>query len=145
MSPPAPTPIVKNLAILLAGLLLFLIILFMPLPEGMTESGRRLLAIVGLMGVWWMGEATSITVTALLPLVLFPLFGVMSSKEVASKYINHLIFLSSSPWPWRSGISTSGSRSPSSPAWAPARAASCSASWRPRPFFPCGSRTPPRR
>ncbi len=93
MSPPASTPIVKNLAILLAGFILFLIILFLPLPEGMTESGRRLLAIVGLMGVWWMGEATSITVTALLPLVLFPLFGVMSSKEVASKYINHLIFL----------------------------------------------------
>jgi len=93
MSPPATTPIAKNLAVLAAGLVLFLIVLFLPLPEGMTESGRRLLAIVALMGVWWMGEGTAITVTALLPLVLFPLFGVMSSAEVASKYVNHLIFL----------------------------------------------------
>lgn len=93
MSPPASTPIVKNVAVLAAGLALFLIVLWLPLPEGMTESGRRLLAVVALMGVWWMGEGTSITVTALLPLVLFPLLGVMSSKEVASKYVNHLIFL----------------------------------------------------
>ncbi len=93
MSPPASTPIVKNFAVLAAGFALFLIVLLLPLPEGMTESGRRLVAIVALMGVWWMGEGTSITVTALLPLVLFPLLGIMSSAEVASKYVNHLIFL----------------------------------------------------
>ena len=52
MSPPASTPIVKNIAVLAAGLALFLIVLWLPLPEGMTESGRRLLAVVALMGVW---------------------------------------------------------------------------------------------
>lgn len=59
----------------------------------MTESGQRLLAVVLLMAIWWMGEGTSITVTALLPLVLFPLLGILSSKEVAPNYTNHLVFL----------------------------------------------------
>lgn len=59
----------------------------------MTESGQRLLAVVLLMAIWWMGEGTSITVTALVPLVLFPVLGILSSKEVAPNYTNHLVFL----------------------------------------------------
>lgn len=59
----------------------------------MTVAGQRLLAVVVLMAIWWMGEGTSITVTALLPLVLFPLLGILSSKEVAPNYTNHLVFL----------------------------------------------------
>ena len=46
-----------------------------------------------LMAIWWVGEGTSIAVTALLPLILFPLLGIMSSKQVAPNYANHLIFL----------------------------------------------------
>lgn len=78
---------------MLAGLFVFSFILWLPQPEGMTESGQRLLAVVLLMAIWWMGEGTSITVTALLPLVLFPLLGILSSKEVAPNYTNHLVFL----------------------------------------------------
>ena len=65
----------------------------MPLPEGMTPSGKRLLAISALMACWWIGEGTAIAVTALLPLILFPLLGIMSSKEVAPNYTNHFVFL----------------------------------------------------
>ena len=65
----------------------------MPLPEGMTESNQRMLAVAVLMAIWWVGEGASIAVTALLPLILFPLLGIMSSKEVAPNYANHLIFL----------------------------------------------------
>jgi sodium-dependent dicarboxylate transporter 2/3/5 len=83
----------KQIAVLLVGLFVFSFILIMPQPEGMTESGQRLLAVVLLMAIWWMGEGTSITVTALVPLVLFPLLGILSSKEVAPNYTNHLVFL----------------------------------------------------
>ncbi len=83
----------KQIAVLLTGLLAFFVILLMPQPEGMTESGQRLLAVVFLMAIWWMGEGTSISATALLPLVLFPALGILSSKEVAPNYTNHLVFL----------------------------------------------------
>jgi len=83
----------KQMAVLLTGLMVFFLILLMPQPEGMTVSGQRLLAVVILMAVWWMGEGTSITVTALLPLVLFPTLGILASKEVAPNYTNHLVFL----------------------------------------------------
>ena len=83
----------RRAVVLVAGLILFAIILFMPQPEGMTQSGQRLLAVVVLMACWWVGEGTSIAVTALLPLVLFPLLGIMSSKQVAPNYTNHLVFL----------------------------------------------------
>jgi len=83
----------KNVVVLLSGLTVFCVILLMPLPEGMNESARRMFAIVLLMAIWWVGEGTSIAVTALLPLILFPLLGIMPSKQVASNYANHLIFL----------------------------------------------------
>ena len=87
-------PLFKNkIFVLVGGLILFSIVLFMPLPEGMTFSGKRLLAVIVLMACWWIGEGTAIAVTALLPLILFPLLGIMSSKQVAPNYANHFVFL----------------------------------------------------
>tara|TARA_B100000686_G_scaffold353409_1_gene458905 strand:- start:680 stop:2218 length:1539 start_codon:yes stop_codon:yes gene_type:complete len=83
----------KQIIVLLAGLTAFCGILLLPLPEGMTESSQRMLAVVVLMAIWWLGEGTSLAVTALLPLILFPLLGIMSSKQIAPNYTNHLIFL----------------------------------------------------
>ena len=78
---------------MIAGLAVFVAILLMPLAEGMSESGQRILAVVALMSIWWVGEGTSLALTALLPLVLFPMLGIMPSKQVAPNYANHLIFL----------------------------------------------------
>ncbi len=50
-------------------------------------------AIALLMAVWWITEAVPLAVTALLPVALFPLFGVVDGKTVSSMYFNHLIFL----------------------------------------------------
>ncbi|HFX18144.1 MAG TPA: SLC13/DASS family transporter, partial [Flavobacteriales bacterium] len=46
-----------------------------------------------LMALWWMTEIIPLAVTALLPVALFPMLGIMSGKEVASTYFNHVIFL----------------------------------------------------
>ena len=87
-------PLFKNkIFVLVGGLVLFSIVFFMPLPEGMTFSGKRLLAVIVLMACWWIGEGTAIAVTALLPLILFPILGIMSSKQVAPNYANHFVFL----------------------------------------------------
>ena len=50
-------------------------------------------AVALLMATWWITEAVPLAVTALLPIVLFPLFGVMNGKAVSAAYINHIIFL----------------------------------------------------
>ena len=83
----------RQVFVLVGGLVFFAVLLLMPLPEGMTPSGKRLLAVAALMACWWIGEGTAIAVTALLPLVLFPLLGIMPSKQVAPNYTNHFVFL----------------------------------------------------
>ncbi|MCH7623926.1 MAG: anion permease [Nitrospinae bacterium] len=75
------------------GPLLFLVILLLPRPEGLSEAGQSMGAIAALMATWWITEATHIAVTALLPLVLMPLLGVMPSAKVAPNFANHIIFL----------------------------------------------------
>lgn len=71
----------------------FLIIaLFANLEPGKPEITYTL-AIALLMAIWWISEIVPLAVTALLPVVLFPLFGVMNGKDVSSAYFNHVIFL----------------------------------------------------
>ncbi|MDT8325529.1 MAG: anion permease, partial [Bacteroidota bacterium] len=65
---------------LLLGAALFIVILLLPPPEGLGATGQQVLAVAALMAVWWMTEALPIPVTALLPVLLFPLFDVMSVR-----------------------------------------------------------------
>ncbi len=51
------------------------------------------LAIAIWMAGWWVSEVVPLAITSLLPIVLFPLLGVMNGKEVSSTYFNHVIFL----------------------------------------------------
>ena len=51
------------------------------------------LAIAILMAIWWITEIIPLAATALLPVALFPLFGIMNGKAVSSTYFNHIIFL----------------------------------------------------
>jgi len=46
-----------------------------------------------LMAVWWATEAVPIAVTALLPLVLFPLLGIADMQDTASPYAKKVIYL----------------------------------------------------
>jgi solute carrier family 13 (sodium-dependent dicarboxylate transporter), member 2/3/5 len=49
--------------------------------------------VVALMGSWWIMETFSIYFTALIPLSLFPILGIMDMKEIAPAYANDIIFL----------------------------------------------------
>lgn len=53
----------------------------------------RMAAIATLMAVWWITEAIPLAATSLLPLVLYPLMGIMQGKSTAPIYINSTIFL----------------------------------------------------
>jgi len=78
---------------LVLGPLLFVITLWIPNLDGMDPEARRVLAIAVLMAVWWISEAVPIPVTALLPILLFPLMGVMSAGEATAPYAHHLVYL----------------------------------------------------
>lgn len=53
----------------------------------------RMAGIAVWMAVWWILESVSLYLTALLPLVLFPLGGILSMRETAPLYTNEIIFL----------------------------------------------------
>lgn len=78
---------------LIGGVLVLVILLMTPTPEGLSDEAWRTAAITILMGIWWLTEAIPIFVTALLPIVLFPILGVTTISEATSPYANPLIFL----------------------------------------------------
>ncbi len=78
---------------LVLGPLLFITILLLPAPSGMSPEGLRVAAVAALMALWWLTEAIPIPATALLPVALFPLLGVLDGGQVTRAYGNHLIYL----------------------------------------------------
>lgn len=68
------------------------ILLFFDLdPDNLLVT--RTAAVALLMAIWWITEAIPIPATALLPVALFPLLGIMNGKSVASTYFNNIISL----------------------------------------------------
>ena len=78
---------------LISGPLLFFIFANLPnfIPE--NESANSVIAVALWMVIWWITEAVSISVTALLPLVLFPVMEIMSITDVGANYGSPIIFL----------------------------------------------------
>ncbi len=75
------------------GPFLFFLILFMPTPEGMSDTAKAVLAISVWMIVWWITEAIPVYATALLPMGLIPLLGILPVKEIAAEYMHPIIVL----------------------------------------------------
>jgi len=78
---------------LLSGPLAFLLIIsFFDLAPG-NPIVTRMAAVALWMAVWWLTEAVNLAVTALLPMILLPMLGIADSKEIASQYMDPIIFL----------------------------------------------------
>lgn len=73
---------------LAAGLLLLI-----PATADFTREVRFTSAIGLLMALLWLTEAVPIGLTALIPLVAFPLAGVASIEKIAAPYANQAVFL----------------------------------------------------
>ncbi len=78
---------------LILGPVLFLAVLLIldftpdnPLPT-------RMAAVAVLMATWWITDAIPLFATSLLPMVLYPLLGILAGKTTAPLYINSTIFL----------------------------------------------------
>jgi len=82
----------QQIALVTAPVISLLIILFADLdPE--NRKVTYTFAIAFLMAAWWITEAIPLAATALIPVALFPLFGVVDGKTISAMYFNHLIFL----------------------------------------------------
>ena len=57
------------------------ILLFLDL-DSQNPAATRMVAIVALMAIWWITEAIPLAATALLPIVLFPVMGIMRGREL---------------------------------------------------------------
>jgi len=75
------------------GPVLFITLLLV-LPSSFISPGAgNVLALAAWMILWWVTEAVPIPVTALLPLISFPMMGIMNMKEAAAPYAHPIIFL----------------------------------------------------
>lgn len=78
---------------LILGPLLFISTMLFFSPEGLSEDGITVLAVTLWVATWWITEAMPIPVTSLLPILLLPLAGNITSAEVTSAYGADIIFL----------------------------------------------------
>lgn len=83
----------SRLLSLLLGPLCFLLIILLVDADPEKPEITYTLAVAIFMAIWWITEVISLAITSLLPLVLFPLLGVMDGGQTASTYFNHVIFL----------------------------------------------------
>jgi sodium-dependent dicarboxylate transporter 2/3/5 len=63
------------------------------MPAAVAFDARAVAASAILMAIWWITEAVPIPVTALLPLVIFPLLGLDDMSAIAAPYADPVIFL----------------------------------------------------
>lgn len=78
---------------LISGPLLFLAMQFFSPPAGMSESAYSLLSITLWMALWWVTESVPIAITALLPIILFPMTGAVDLQTTTASYGHKYIFL----------------------------------------------------
>lgn len=91
-------------------------------PADLPREAQLTAAVAVCMALWWVLAVLPMTVTALVPLVAFPLLGVASIQKVASPYANHVLFLMLGGFVLGHGMETVGlhrrlTASLLSPAW----------------------------
>lgn len=85
----------QNLNLLgsIAGIAAFAAMMVWFRSDNLDRSAEIVAAIGVLMAIWWATDAIPLPVTALVPLVVFPITGVMTLPESAAPYANPIIFL----------------------------------------------------
>ena len=78
---------------LVLGPLLALAVLLLEPPAELSLEGWRVVALSLWMASWWASEAVPLAVTSLLPLVGFPLLGILPLDKAATPYAGPIIFL----------------------------------------------------
>lgn len=75
------------------GVIAFIILLLIGDLDPTRPQVNTMAAIAVLMAILWITEALPLAATSLIPLIFFPITGIISTEEIASSYINSIIFL----------------------------------------------------
>ena len=78
--------------ILIAGPLLFFILQILGAPKSMPPAAFDILCITIWMALWWVTEVIPISVTALLPIVMFPLTGALDIEATTAAFGHKYVF-----------------------------------------------------
>ncbi|XP_068578835.1 solute carrier family 13 member 1-like [Cebidichthys violaceus] len=70
-------------------------LLLLPLPHVIGTKEAECAFVLLLMATYWVTEVIPLSVTAMLPAILFPMFGIMKSTDVAKEYFKdfHLLLV----------------------------------------------------
>lgn len=74
------------------GVILFILLLLLPLPDGLSIEGKKALAVFVLCISLWVSHIIPLSITALLGMALIPILGIQSSVETFSLFGNQAIF-----------------------------------------------------
>jgi sodium-dependent dicarboxylate transporter 2/3/5 len=77
----------------LLGPLAFVLFQCIEPPGGLNPVAFMLLGITVWMAIWWVFEVVPIAVTALLPIILFPIFNILTISETTAQYGHKFVFL----------------------------------------------------
>lgn len=83
---------IKKLGFILGPLLFILTLLFVH-PEGLSKEANAVLATTFWVAIWWILEVVPIAVTAMLPIVLFPITGAMKLSATTASFGHKYVFL----------------------------------------------------
>lgn len=75
------------------GVLWLVVAAWLPEPAGMAPQAWKVAAVAALMAAWWVGDVLPRAVTALVPLIVFPVWGVQSMRVTAAPYAHPLLYL----------------------------------------------------
>lgn len=78
---------------LVLGPISFVLILLFFHPAGLSKEANAVLAATAWIAIWWITEAIPIAVTALLPIVLFPISGGLDLSATSASFGHKYIFL----------------------------------------------------
>lgn len=81
----------KLLALLIGPMLFIISWAFNPLALEINQA--KVLGVVAWMLTWWITESAPMAITSLLPVMLFPLLGVMTLEKTCLSYSNRFVFL----------------------------------------------------
>jgi sodium-dependent dicarboxylate transporter 2/3/5 len=82
----------RKRAIIALSILILLLILALPTPEGLTPQGQRAIAIFVMALILWSTAAIPLSVTGILVIAALPLLGVMDEKTAYSLFGNSAVF-----------------------------------------------------
>jgi sodium-dependent dicarboxylate transporter 2/3/5 len=77
----------------LLGPLAFFLVYYLVETPGLPPEGKLMLGLTLWMAIWWITDAVPIAGTALLPLMVLPLSGVLNLKQVSNNYMDPTVLL----------------------------------------------------